>query len=86
MAQAYMSSSGKEKNHALGNVKAGYKECTQAMCTLEAQLEQMMGSLEMRMKGTVIDKINGRSTNKLDKMILPSGAHLPSYRLGARGT
>ncbi|GAU98232.1 hypothetical protein RvY_09407-2 [Ramazzottius varieornatus] len=51
MAQAYMSSSGKEKNHALGNVKAGYKECTQAMCTLEAQLEQMMGSLEMRMKG-----------------------------------
>ena len=52
MAQAYMSSSGKERETALGKVKAGFKECTQSMCSLEVQLEQMMGSLEMRMKGT----------------------------------
>lgn len=54
MAQAYMSSSGKERDAALVKVKAGYKECTQNMCTLEGQLEQMMGSLEMRMKGKFI--------------------------------
>ncbi|XP_055329430.1 rho family-interacting cell polarization regulator 2-like [Paramacrobiotus metropolitanus] len=51
MAQAYRLSTGKERDSALGKVKAGYKECTQNMCALEAQLEQMMGSLEMRMKG-----------------------------------
>ncbi|OQV12647.1 Protein FAM65B [Hypsibius exemplaris] len=51
MAQAYMASGGKEREAALGKVKAGYKECSQNMCALEAQLESLMGSLEMRMKG-----------------------------------
>ena len=54
MAQAYMASGGKERDAALGKVKAGYKECSQNMCSLEAQLESLMGSLEMRMKGVCI--------------------------------
>ena len=53
MAQAYVVSLGKERDSALGKVKAGYKECTQSMCALEAQLEQMMGTLELKMRGVL---------------------------------
>jgi hypothetical protein len=54
MAQAYMTSGGKEREAALGKVKAGYKECSHNMCALEAQIDLLMGSLEMRMKGSYL--------------------------------
>lgn len=54
MAYAFSISQGKEKEHALANVKAGFKECTEAMCTLEAQLEPFLGSFSIQMKGSCV--------------------------------
>ncbi|KAG1667399.1 Rho family-interacting cell polarization regulator 2 [Nymphon striatum] len=51
MAYAYVLSPGKEKNTALNNVRSGYKECSDLMCSIENELEQMMGTLTLQMKG-----------------------------------
>ena len=51
MAYAYALSPGKEKSAALNNVRSGYKECTETLCGLEVQLEQLIGTLSLEMKG-----------------------------------
>lgn len=51
MAYAYALSPGKEKAAALSNVRSGYKECTETLCALEVQIEQLIGSLTLEMKG-----------------------------------
>ena len=51
MAYAYALSPGKEKNSALNNVRSGYKECTETLCGLEVQIEQLIGTFTMEMKG-----------------------------------
>ncbi|XP_052800054.1 rho family-interacting cell polarization regulator 2-like isoform X3 [Mya arenaria] len=50
MHRAYVTSPGNQRN-TLSNVKYGYKECTQNMCNIEAQLEAMMGTFNCKMKG-----------------------------------
>lgn len=52
MAQAYVSSPHRTREQ-LNNVKSGFKECTQNMCTIEHTLEQMMGTLHFQMKGKI---------------------------------
>ncbi|XP_064601476.1 rho family-interacting cell polarization regulator 1-like isoform X2 [Liolophura sinensis] len=52
MARAYVASPGRTKD-PLNNVKYGYKECTQTMCAIEAQLESMMGTFHCKLKGMV---------------------------------
>ncbi|XP_066971369.1 rho family-interacting cell polarization regulator 2-like isoform X7 [Macrobrachium rosenbergii] len=51
MAYAYALSPGKEKATALSNVRSGYKECTEILCALEVQIEQLIGTLTLEMKG-----------------------------------
>ncbi|CAL4065662.1 unnamed protein product [Meganyctiphanes norvegica] len=51
MAYAYALSPGKEKAAALSNVRSGYKECTETLCALEVQIEQLIGTLTLEMKG-----------------------------------
>ena len=53
MAYAYALSPGKEKASALSNVRSGYRECTETLCTLEVQIEQLLGSLTLEMKGNI---------------------------------
>ncbi|RXG73480.1 Protein FAM65B [Armadillidium vulgare] len=43
MAYAYALSPGKEKASALSNVRSGYRECTETLCNLEVQIEQLIG-------------------------------------------
>jgi hypothetical protein len=50
MHRAYVTSPGNQ-SHSLSNVKYGYKECTQNMCNIEAQLEAMMGTFNCKLKG-----------------------------------
>ena len=50
MHKAYVTSPGNQRN-TLSNVKYGYKECTQTMCNIEAQLESMMGTFNCKLKG-----------------------------------
>ncbi|KAL4224801.1 Family with sequence similarity 65 member [Mactra antiquata] len=50
MHRAYVTSPGNQKT-TLSNVKYGYKECTQNMCNIEAQLEAMMGTFNCKLKG-----------------------------------
>ncbi|XP_053384673.1 rho family-interacting cell polarization regulator 2-like isoform X2 [Mercenaria mercenaria] len=50
MHRAYVTSPGNQ-SHSLSNVKYGYKECTQTMCNIEAQLEAMMGTFNCKLKG-----------------------------------
>lgn len=51
MAYAYATSSGKERSTALSNVRSGYRECTETLCALEVQIEHLIGSLTLEMKG-----------------------------------
>ncbi|GAB6021524.1 with sequence similarity 65, member A [Chamberlinius hualienensis] len=51
MARAFVLSPGREKESALSNVRSGYKECVETLCWVEGQLEYMMGTLQMEMKG-----------------------------------
>ncbi|GFN76144.1 protein fam65c [Plakobranchus ocellatus] len=51
MARAYNSSSSLSRKDSLANVKYGYKECSQIMCAIEAQLENMLGTFSCRLKG-----------------------------------
>nr|XP_053628184.1 rho family-interacting cell polarization regulator 1-like isoform X3 [Cherax quadricarinatus] len=51
MAYAYALSPGKEKASALSNVRSGYRECTETLCALEVQIEQLIGTLTLEMKG-----------------------------------
>ena len=51
MARAYVSSIGSHKKESLEHVKYGYKECSQVMCAVEAQLEVMIGTFHCQMKG-----------------------------------
>jgi len=51
MAYAYTLSNGKDKDLALANVKAGFKECTEILCTLEAQVQEFLGGFHLTMKG-----------------------------------
>ena len=50
MHHAYVTSPGNQRN-TLSNVKYGFKECTQTMCQIEAQLENMMGTFNCKLKG-----------------------------------
>ncbi|KAL5006333.1 hypothetical protein ScPMuIL_015139 [Solemya velum] len=50
MHQAYVTSPGRQKD-TLTSVKYGYKECSQMMCAIEAQLENMLGTFHCRLKG-----------------------------------
>ncbi|KAH3887636.1 hypothetical protein DPMN_011654 [Dreissena polymorpha] len=50
MHRAYVTSPGNQRN-TLSSVKYGYKECTQNMCNIEAQLEAMMGTFNCKLKG-----------------------------------
>ncbi|XP_076338823.1 rho family-interacting cell polarization regulator 2-like isoform X3 [Tachypleus tridentatus] len=51
MAYAYVLSPGKEKESALHNVRSGYRECTDTLCNIEAELECMMGTMLFNIKG-----------------------------------
>jgi len=51
MAYAFSISEGREKESALANVKAGFRECTETLCTLENQLQLLIGNFKMEMKG-----------------------------------
>ncbi|XP_076346325.1 rho family-interacting cell polarization regulator 2-like isoform X3 [Tachypleus tridentatus] len=51
MAYAYIVSQGKEKESALHSVHSGYKECSDILCNMEAELEHMMGTMLFEMKG-----------------------------------
>lgn len=53
MAYAYALSPGKEKASALSNVRSGYRECTETLCSLEVQIEQLIGTLTLEMKGMI---------------------------------
>ncbi|XP_046369139.1 rho family-interacting cell polarization regulator 2-like isoform X3 [Haliotis rufescens] len=50
MARAYTTSPGNRKQ-SLTNVKYGYKECSQTLCAIEAQLENMLGTFHCKLKG-----------------------------------
>jgi hypothetical protein len=58
MAYAYtaMSSSGRNNHQkiALANVKAGFRECTESLGTLEAQLQEFLGAFHLTMKGRIV--------------------------------
>lgn len=54
MAYAYALSPGKEKASALSNVRSGYRECTETLCALEVQIEQLIGTLTLEMKGMIV--------------------------------
>ncbi|ODM97155.1 Protein FAM65B [Orchesella cincta] len=51
MAYAYTLSNGKERDLALANVKAGFKECTEILGSLEAQVQEFLGGFHLTMKG-----------------------------------
>lgn len=51
MAYAYAVSPGKERTTALNNVRSGYRECTETLCALEVQIEHLIGTLALEMKG-----------------------------------
>ncbi|XP_067121447.1 rho family-interacting cell polarization regulator 2-like isoform X1 [Centruroides vittatus] len=51
MAQAFVLSPGKERETALNSVRSGYKECVDTLCRLEAELENMIGTLLFQIKG-----------------------------------
>ncbi|CAG5115189.1 unnamed protein product [Candidula unifasciata] len=51
MARAYSATSSQSRKDSLANVKYGYKECSQTMCAIEAQLENMLGTFSCRLKG-----------------------------------
>jgi hypothetical protein len=51
MAKAYVALPGHHQKESLLNVKCGYKECTQTMCAIEAQLENMLGTFHCQMRG-----------------------------------
>ena len=51
MAQAFVVSEGKRKGAALHNVQSGYMECLDTMCSIEHQIEEMMGSFLFQIKG-----------------------------------
>ncbi|CAH1786452.1 unnamed protein product [Owenia fusiformis] len=53
MARAYVSQPMTHQKESLSSVKLGFKECSQTMCAIEAQLENMMGTLHCKMKGMV---------------------------------
>ena len=50
MAKAYVSSPGNQRE-SLSHVKSGYKECTATMCAIEAQVENMLGTFQCKIKG-----------------------------------
>lgn len=50
MARAYANTPGYKKG-SLTSVKYGFKECSQTMCAIEAQLESMMGTFHCKLKG-----------------------------------
>ncbi|XP_078685427.1 rho family-interacting cell polarization regulator 2-like isoform X12 [Branchiostoma floridae x Branchiostoma belcheri] len=41
----------RHSQESLSEVKSGFKECSQTMCIIEGELEQMLGSFQMRIKG-----------------------------------
>ncbi|CAL1527662.1 unnamed protein product, partial [Lymnaea stagnalis] len=51
MARAYSATSSQSRKDSIANVKYGYKECSQTMCAIEAQLENMLGTFSCRLKG-----------------------------------
>lgn len=51
MGKAYIESLGPERDSALANVRSGFKECNEVMCSLEGQLEPRLGVLHIQMKG-----------------------------------
>ncbi|XP_059161938.1 rho family-interacting cell polarization regulator 2-like isoform X2 [Physella acuta] len=51
MARAYSATTSQSRKDSLANVKYGYKECSQTMCAIEAQLENMLGTFSCRLKG-----------------------------------
>lgn len=50
MARAY-STAPRSHKHSLTNVKYGYEECAQTLCAIEAQLENMCGTFNCKLKG-----------------------------------
>ncbi|ESO97691.1 hypothetical protein LOTGIDRAFT_103971, partial [Lottia gigantea] len=50
MARAFTTSPGHRKD-SITNVKYGYKECSQTLCAIEAQLENMLGTFHCKLKG-----------------------------------
>ncbi|XP_025086005.1 rho family-interacting cell polarization regulator 2-like isoform X3 [Pomacea canaliculata] len=50
MARAYAINPGNRKD-SLTNVKYGYEECSQTLCAIEAQLENMCGTFHCKLKG-----------------------------------
>uniref|UniRef100_A0A2C9L8V1 FAM65 N-terminal domain-containing protein n=1 Tax=Biomphalaria glabrata TaxID=6526 RepID=A0A2C9L8V1_BIOGL len=51
MARAYSATNSQSRKDSIANVKYGYKECSQTMCAIEAQLENMLGTFSCRLKG-----------------------------------
>ncbi|XP_043223971.1 rho family-interacting cell polarization regulator 2-like isoform X1 [Amphibalanus amphitrite] len=51
LAAAYSSSSGTQSQRGLSQARSGFKECTDEMCLMEAQLESKMGTLLFELKG-----------------------------------
>lgn len=58
MAKAYVSVPSEHKKESLDNVKCGFKECTQILCAIEAQLESMLGTFHCQMKGRKDIEVN----------------------------
>ena len=77
MAYAFSISEGREKESALANVKAGFRECTETLCSLEAQLQLLLGSFKMEMKG--------QSSLYLLSLDAFRTAYKPTFSLSFRG-
>lgn len=57
MAYAYSVSMGPQKEAALSNVKAGFRECTEALCQVETKLQKLLGVFQMEIKGLIYSLI-----------------------------
>lgn len=53
MSKAYQSTISLSRKASIANLQCGYKECTQTMCAIEAQLESMLGQFNCKMKGVM---------------------------------
>ncbi|XP_037073390.1 rho family-interacting cell polarization regulator 2-like [Pollicipes pollicipes] len=51
LAAAFSSSGGAQSQRGLSQARSGFKECTEEMCLMEAQLENKMGTLLFELKG-----------------------------------
>ncbi|BFZ16049.1 hypothetical protein BsWGS_19088 [Bradybaena similaris] len=51
MAKAFSTTNSNSRKDSISNIKYGYKECSQAMCAIEAQLESLLGTFSCSLNG-----------------------------------